>query len=174
MGGCISSPAPPGAEVSDRDRQLHRQAEKALKDAKAKMAVQVKVRSSIHLLYVYLTIRLRSSSSAPATRAKARSSSRCASSTASPSPRRRPSPSDSWCLIISRGGSSECTFVYWLSGYGPAACVGGPGPKRTGSGATRPCRERDGGLRLFLSSKLHSSPSPLPPPPMLNANTLPP
>ncbi|KAJ7826310.1 heterotrimeric G-protein alpha subunit, GPA2-like protein [Mycena olivaceomarginata] len=43
MGGCISSPAPPGAEVSDRDRQLHRQAEKALKDAKAKMAVQVKV-----------------------------------------------------------------------------------------------------------------------------------
>ncbi|KAJ7362800.1 heterotrimeric G-protein alpha subunit, GPA2-like protein [Mycena albidolilacea] len=43
MGGCISSPAPPGAEVSDRDRQLHRQAEKALKDAKAKMAAQVKV-----------------------------------------------------------------------------------------------------------------------------------
>ncbi|KAJ6505748.1 heterotrimeric G protein alpha subunit 4 [Mycena vitilis] len=43
MGGCISSPAPPGSEVSDRDRALHRQAEKALKEAKAKMNVQVKV-----------------------------------------------------------------------------------------------------------------------------------
>jgi hypothetical protein len=44
MGGCVSSPAPPGGEVSERDRALHRQAEKALKEAKAKMAVQVKVR----------------------------------------------------------------------------------------------------------------------------------
>ncbi|KAJ7602006.1 hypothetical protein DFH06DRAFT_1399775 [Mycena polygramma] len=43
MGGCIFSPAPPGSEVSDRDRALHRQAEKALKEAKAKMNVQVKV-----------------------------------------------------------------------------------------------------------------------------------
>ncbi|KAJ7922521.1 heterotrimeric G-protein alpha subunit, GPA2-like protein [Mycena leptocephala] len=43
MGGCVSSPAPPGGEVSERDRALHRQAEKALKEAKAKMAVQVKV-----------------------------------------------------------------------------------------------------------------------------------
>ncbi|KAJ7711038.1 hypothetical protein B0H14DRAFT_700447 [Mycena olivaceomarginata] len=50
--------------------------------------------------------RSRSSSSAPATRAKAPSSSRCASSTACPSLRRRPSPFDSWCLIISRGGSN--------------------------------------------------------------------
>lgn len=44
MGGCVSSPASPGGEVSERDRALHRQAEKALKEAKAKMAVQVKVR----------------------------------------------------------------------------------------------------------------------------------
>ncbi|KAJ7922525.1 G-protein alpha subunit-domain-containing protein [Mycena leptocephala] len=43
MGGCVSSPAPPGGEVSERDRALHSQAEKALKEAKAKMAVQVKV-----------------------------------------------------------------------------------------------------------------------------------
>ncbi|KAJ6568483.1 heterotrimeric G-protein alpha subunit, GPA2-like protein [Mycena capillaripes] len=43
MGGCLSSPASPGGEVSERDRALHRQAEKALKEAKAKMAVQVKV-----------------------------------------------------------------------------------------------------------------------------------
>ncbi|KAJ7826309.1 guanine nucleotide-binding protein alpha-3 subunit [Mycena olivaceomarginata] len=43
MGGCISSPAAPGAEVSNRDCQLHRQAKKAPKDAKAKMAAQVKV-----------------------------------------------------------------------------------------------------------------------------------
>ncbi|KAJ7017349.1 hypothetical protein C8F04DRAFT_1406028, partial [Mycena alexandri] len=43
MGGCISSPAPPGAEVSERDRALHRQAEKQLKEAKAKMQAQVKV-----------------------------------------------------------------------------------------------------------------------------------
>ncbi|KAJ7190309.1 hypothetical protein GGX14DRAFT_579927, partial [Mycena pura] len=41
MGACTSSPA--GAEVSDRDRTLHRQAEKALKEAKTKMASQVKV-----------------------------------------------------------------------------------------------------------------------------------
>lgn len=41
MGACTSSPA--GAEVSDRDRTLHRQAEKALKEAKVKMASQVKV-----------------------------------------------------------------------------------------------------------------------------------
>ncbi|KAF8214322.1 heterotrimeric G protein alpha subunit 4 [Mycena galopus ATCC 62051] len=40
MGGCVSSP---GTEVSSRDRQLHRQAEKSLKDAKVKMATQVKV-----------------------------------------------------------------------------------------------------------------------------------
>ncbi|KAK7065112.1 heterotrimeric G-protein alpha subunit 4 [Favolaschia claudopus] len=43
MGGCVSSPVAPGAEVTDRDRQMHRQAEKALKEAKQKMAVQVKV-----------------------------------------------------------------------------------------------------------------------------------
>ncbi|KAJ7205686.1 heterotrimeric G protein alpha subunit 4 [Mycena haematopus] len=40
MGGCVSSPA---ADVTDHDRQLHRQAEKQLKEAKAKMANQVKV-----------------------------------------------------------------------------------------------------------------------------------
>ncbi|KAJ7851220.1 guanine nucleotide-binding protein alpha-2 subunit [Mycena leptocephala] len=41
--GCFpSSPAPLG-EVSERDRALHRQAEKALREAKAKMALQVKV-----------------------------------------------------------------------------------------------------------------------------------
>jgi guanine nucleotide-binding protein subunit alpha len=41
MGACMSSPG--GADVSDRDRTMHREAEKALKDAKAKMALQVKV-----------------------------------------------------------------------------------------------------------------------------------
>ncbi|KAJ7736265.1 hypothetical protein B0H16DRAFT_1730851 [Mycena metata] len=43
MGGCISSPAPPGGEVSERDRALHRQAEKQLKEPKALMQIQVKV-----------------------------------------------------------------------------------------------------------------------------------
>ncbi|KAF8132667.1 guanine nucleotide-binding protein alpha-2 subunit [Mycena galopus ATCC 62051] len=43
MGGCMSSPAAPGVEVSDQDRQLHRQAEKALKEAKVKMESQTKV-----------------------------------------------------------------------------------------------------------------------------------
>ncbi|KAF8214278.1 guanine nucleotide-binding protein alpha-2 subunit [Mycena galopus ATCC 62051] len=43
MGGCISSPSAPGSDVCDRDRQLHRQAEKSLNDAKTKMATQVKV-----------------------------------------------------------------------------------------------------------------------------------
>ncbi|KAJ6605466.1 heterotrimeric G-protein alpha subunit, GPA2-like protein [Mycena vulgaris] len=42
MGACMSSAAG-GSEVSERDRVLHRQAEKALKEAKAKMAAQVKV-----------------------------------------------------------------------------------------------------------------------------------
>ncbi|KAJ7115364.1 heterotrimeric G-protein alpha subunit, GPA2-like protein [Mycena epipterygia] len=41
MGACMSAPG--GAEVSERDRVMHRQAEKALKEAKAKLAVQVKV-----------------------------------------------------------------------------------------------------------------------------------
>ncbi|KAF8214282.1 heterotrimeric G protein alpha subunit 4 [Mycena galopus ATCC 62051] len=43
MGGCVSFPSAPGTEVSDRDRQLHRQAEKSLKEAKVKMVTQVKV-----------------------------------------------------------------------------------------------------------------------------------
>ncbi|KAF7293210.1 Heterotrimeric G-protein alpha subunit 4 [Mycena chlorophos] len=43
MGGCVSTQAQ-GPEVSDRDRQLHRIAEKELKAAKVKMATQVKVR----------------------------------------------------------------------------------------------------------------------------------
>ncbi|KAF8206795.1 guanine nucleotide binding protein, alpha subunit [Mycena galopus ATCC 62051] len=43
MGGCMSSPEVPGAAVTDRDRQMHREAEKALKVAKAKMAAEVKV-----------------------------------------------------------------------------------------------------------------------------------
>ncbi|KAJ7128790.1 heterotrimeric G protein alpha subunit 4 [Mycena crocata] len=41
MGACMSSPG--GVEVSERDRAMHRQAEKALKEAKAKLQVQVKV-----------------------------------------------------------------------------------------------------------------------------------
>ncbi|KAJ7452659.1 G-protein alpha subunit-domain-containing protein [Mycena latifolia] len=41
MGACMSSAG--GAEVSERDRVLHRQAEKSLKEAKAKLALQVKV-----------------------------------------------------------------------------------------------------------------------------------
>ncbi|KAJ7212737.1 G-protein alpha subunit-domain-containing protein [Mycena rebaudengoi] len=41
MGASMSSPG--GADVSDCDRTMHREAEKALKDAKAKMALQVKV-----------------------------------------------------------------------------------------------------------------------------------
>lgn len=40
MGACMSSG---GVEVSDQDKALHRQAERELKDAKAKMANQVKV-----------------------------------------------------------------------------------------------------------------------------------
>ncbi|KAJ6451199.1 heterotrimeric G protein alpha subunit 4 [Mycena sanguinolenta] len=43
MGGCVSSPSAPGGEVSELDKQRHRQAEKDLKELKAKMAVQVKV-----------------------------------------------------------------------------------------------------------------------------------
>ncbi|KAF8167062.1 heterotrimeric G protein alpha subunit 4 [Mycena galopus ATCC 62051] len=43
MGGCISSSSALGGDLTDRDRQLHRQAEKELKEAKAKMASQVKV-----------------------------------------------------------------------------------------------------------------------------------
>ncbi|KAF7313396.1 hypothetical protein HMN09_00495400 [Mycena chlorophos] len=46
MGACLSAPeGPDGAttSVTERDRQLHRQAEKELKEAKAKMANQVKV-----------------------------------------------------------------------------------------------------------------------------------
>ncbi|KAJ7218198.1 G-protein alpha subunit-domain-containing protein [Mycena rebaudengoi] len=35
--------SPGGADVSDRDRTMHREAEKALKDAKTKMALQIKV-----------------------------------------------------------------------------------------------------------------------------------
>ncbi|KDR70104.1 hypothetical protein GALMADRAFT_906384 [Galerina marginata CBS 339.88] len=42
MGTCMSAPTG-GAEVSERDRVLHREAEKQLKEAKAKMASQVKV-----------------------------------------------------------------------------------------------------------------------------------
>ncbi|KAF9527910.1 heterotrimeric G-protein alpha subunit, GPA2-like protein [Crepidotus variabilis] len=41
MGACISSPS--GIEVSDKERELHRNAERELKEAKAKMAAQVKV-----------------------------------------------------------------------------------------------------------------------------------
>ncbi|KAG5651544.1 hypothetical protein H0H81_008279 [Sphagnurus paluster] len=41
MGSCISSPA--GLEVTELDRAMHREAEKQLKEAKAKMAAQVKV-----------------------------------------------------------------------------------------------------------------------------------
>ncbi|KAJ7201996.1 guanine nucleotide binding protein, alpha subunit [Mycena haematopus] len=48
MGSCLSSPSESDAEglthpVSDRDRALHKDAEKALRDAKAKMALQRKV-----------------------------------------------------------------------------------------------------------------------------------
>ncbi|KAH8827686.1 heterotrimeric G protein alpha subunit 4 [Flagelloscypha sp. PMI_526] len=43
MGGCVSSPAAPGVVVTDADREKHRQAEKALKEAKARLASQVKV-----------------------------------------------------------------------------------------------------------------------------------
>ncbi|KAF7292780.1 hypothetical protein MIND_01176700 [Mycena indigotica] len=45
MGACMSSPEDGGgiALVTERDRQLHRQAEKDLKEAKARMATQVKV-----------------------------------------------------------------------------------------------------------------------------------
>ncbi|KAJ7074547.1 heterotrimeric G protein alpha subunit 4 [Mycena amicta] len=42
MGACLSSQAQ-GGDVSERDRQLHRQAEKELRAAKTKMASQVKV-----------------------------------------------------------------------------------------------------------------------------------
>lgn len=41
MGACISSPTTP--EVSERDAALHREAERRLKEAKAKLAKQVKV-----------------------------------------------------------------------------------------------------------------------------------
>ncbi|PPQ65606.1 hypothetical protein CVT24_011815 [Panaeolus cyanescens] len=41
MGACVSAPA--GVDVTEHDKQLHRQAEKELKEAKAKMAAQVKV-----------------------------------------------------------------------------------------------------------------------------------
>ncbi|KAJ7265235.1 guanine nucleotide binding protein, alpha subunit [Mycena rebaudengoi] len=43
MGGCLSAPVPPGNEVSERDRTMHRQAEEALKEAKAKMFGKAKV-----------------------------------------------------------------------------------------------------------------------------------
>ncbi|KAF7313272.1 Heterotrimeric G-protein alpha subunit 4 [Mycena kentingensis (nom. inval.)] len=42
MGGCVSTQTN-GVEVSDRDRHLHRQAEKQMKEAKVKLASQVKV-----------------------------------------------------------------------------------------------------------------------------------
>jgi hypothetical protein len=122
MGGCISSPAVPGVEVSNRDRRLHRQVKKTPKDAKAKMAAQVKVHLSIHLLHVYLMLRLADarsprSSSAPVTRAKAPSSSRCASSTARPSCCRRRSASassESVCDIPARSavpGWDRCVSI---------------------------------------------------------------
>ncbi|PPQ84829.1 hypothetical protein CVT25_015123 [Psilocybe cyanescens] len=41
MGACMSAPA--GVEISEQDRILHREAEKQLKEAKAKLASQVKV-----------------------------------------------------------------------------------------------------------------------------------
>ncbi|KAF8060760.1 heterotrimeric G protein alpha subunit 4 [Lyophyllum atratum] len=41
MGSCMSSPA--GAEVTELDKNMHREAEKQLKEAKAKLATQVKV-----------------------------------------------------------------------------------------------------------------------------------
>ncbi|KAF7368143.1 Guanine nucleotide-binding protein alpha-2 subunit [Mycena sanguinolenta] len=43
MGGCVSSPSGPVGEVTELDKLRHRQAEKELKELKAKMAVQVKV-----------------------------------------------------------------------------------------------------------------------------------
>ncbi|CAK5264083.1 unnamed protein product [Mycena citricolor] len=43
MGGCLSSPVPGGIEVTDRERALHRAAEKQMKEAKARMEAQVKV-----------------------------------------------------------------------------------------------------------------------------------
>ncbi|CAK5279648.1 unnamed protein product [Mycena citricolor] len=42
MGGCLSSPVPGGIEVTDRERALHRAAEKQMKEAKARMEAQVK------------------------------------------------------------------------------------------------------------------------------------
>ncbi|KAJ3791934.1 hypothetical protein GGU11DRAFT_812635 [Lentinula aff. detonsa] len=41
MGACLSSGG--GIEVSDADKALHRQAEKELREHKAKLALQVKV-----------------------------------------------------------------------------------------------------------------------------------
>ncbi|KAH9487347.1 Guanine nucleotide-binding protein alpha-2 subunit [Psilocybe cubensis] len=41
MGACMSAPA--GVEISEQDRILHREAEKQLKEAKAKLSAQVKV-----------------------------------------------------------------------------------------------------------------------------------
>ncbi|KAF8907722.1 heterotrimeric G-protein alpha subunit, GPA2-like protein [Gymnopilus junonius] len=41
MGACVSSPT--GPEISEHDKELHREAEKQLKEAKAKLANQVKV-----------------------------------------------------------------------------------------------------------------------------------
>jgi len=41
MGACMSTAG--GVEVSEKDKALHRQAEKEIKDAKAKLAMQVKV-----------------------------------------------------------------------------------------------------------------------------------
>ncbi|TFK38768.1 heterotrimeric G-protein alpha subunit, GPA2-like protein [Crucibulum laeve] len=41
MGSCMSSPA--GVEITEQDRALHKEAEKALREAKVKMATQVKV-----------------------------------------------------------------------------------------------------------------------------------
>ncbi|KAF7328293.1 hypothetical protein MSAN_02486300 [Mycena sanguinolenta] len=43
MGGCVSSPSGPVGEVTELDKQRHRQAEEELKQARVKMAVQVKV-----------------------------------------------------------------------------------------------------------------------------------
>ncbi|PPQ73266.1 hypothetical protein CVT26_015224 [Gymnopilus dilepis] len=41
MGACVSAPG--GPEITEHDKQLHREAEKQLKEAKAKLAAQVKV-----------------------------------------------------------------------------------------------------------------------------------